>query len=143
MPGKLAGAEANDRFRADFERIRRRISKLDVEELLWRRRHRLIDRLSPFVSGLEGSLRRTALDLSTTLRMREGIAVLVHEGADSIRITLPGKTLAYPVFMRDSLAKPLSGEPFSVGEIAGLINDRGRMELAEALVAAGLLVIHQ
>ena len=142
-PVELAGAAGNDRFLADFKQLRQLLSTIDVDELLWRRKRRLLERLNPIAGGLEAKMRARDLRLSTVLQMQQGITVLTHESDDRITVTWPGKTLTYPKFMGQALSKPLSGEPFAIGDIAGLIDDRGKIELVDTLVSAGLLVVRR
>jgi ribosomal protein L16 Arg81 hydroxylase len=81
------------------------------------------------------------ISLNTTVRRRTGILFTVRERSGFIDLNFASRSISVPSFLRACLDRVLGEAPFSIGELQGLISDRGRLDLVVSFVRIGLLEI--
>lgn len=81
------------------------------------------------------------LTLENVVCARAGIIHKLTKAGKSIDVEFAGHKLTVPVFLQASLDRILSGEPFAIKELQGMITDSGRIELVKKFVQAGFLSI--
>lgn len=79
-----------------------------------------------------------SLDAATSLRPRAGLAVEVRVEADSVVLTLPGRTVMLPAFTEQAVRRLMAG-PSTPAELPGLDSDSA-LVLARRLLREGVLL---
>jgi Cupin superfamily protein len=117
-----------------LEALRARLSRRDVER---RRRHKLVRTRRPILDGQFDALRALdSLDLDTEVERRETVLAQL----DGAQLSFEGTTLEFPEHATAALEFVLSAEgPFRPADIAGSLDDDGRLALVRRLVLEGLL----
>jgi lysine-specific demethylase/histidyl-hydroxylase NO66 len=80
-----------------------------------------------------------ALDLDTSLRMRQGLRCRLRRADDSLRVRLADKTVTLPLGAESALKAVLTGDPFTPRELPGLDADE-QLDVARRLIAEGVVV---
>ncbi len=132
-----------DRFTAEFaSQLTALFADAGVEGLLTRRLINLAQNQGQSGPGrFAGMVLPGRISAQTLVRLRPGVLYTASENEEFVKIHLSGQTLSIPVFLREMLALIASGRPFAIGEAPGLLSDKGRIELIESFVRAGLLEI--
>jgi hypothetical protein len=71
---------------------------------------------------------------------RPHLVHLLHEEGDKIVILFGSTQISLPSFTREAVEHALSGEPFAVSELAGGLDEAGKIVLARRLVKEGMLM---
>ena len=94
-------------------------------------------------AGALGQLAEVAglgtIGLGTVVARRPDLLFLVAEQADQIDIQLAQTTIQLPMNVKSALTQLLSGRPIVVSDIAGPLDDAGKIVLAKRLVKEGVL----
>jgi ribosomal protein L16 Arg81 hydroxylase len=81
-----------------------------------------------------------ALSVTDNVGPRQGIIYQMHPGEDSIRLNFGGRSIVFPGFFAESLDFALKTPRYSIGDIAGDIEEEEKIVFIERLIQEGLIV---
>lgn len=143
IPHGYTSNEDKKLFKEEFRQLcQQLIQHLDVDALLERKDKQFIE-----AKGTEDSnrfqdwLNINQINLNTVLSRRKTIAFSTEKDAENIYIKFYNKRLVFPKFLAISLTTIISSDSFTVKDIGGLINDKGKLDLAIKFVKEGFLRI--
>jgi hypothetical protein len=80
------------------------------------------------------------LSLTDNVGPRRGIMYQMHPGDDSVRLNFGGRSIVFPGFFGESLNFALKTQRYTIGEIAGELEDEEKVVFVERLIQEGLVV---
>jgi hypothetical protein len=137
------GGDRGEGFAADAKSlIINHIQNINFDEFIDRIRGHFVEGRPPDPRGrLRDLLASGALGLDSRLTKNGSVSPVLAAGGKQVEIRFSGKTLQFPLFLKEALEVMLRDAVFAVRDIRGFISDAGRVELARTLVREGLLEI--
>ncbi len=80
------------------------------------------------------------ISADSRLVARPHLVYLLHEEGDKLVILFGSTQITLPSFTREAVAFALSGQPFSVSDLPGALDEAGKIVLARRLIKEGMLV---
>ncbi|BAZ11066.1 putative cupin 4 family protein [Calothrix sp. NIES-4071] len=143
IPHGFTNDEDKKLFNEEFRQLcQELVDNLDVDALLARKDKQFIE-----AKGTEDGnrfqdwLNINQINLNTVLSRRQTVVFSTDKDAENIYINFYNKRLVFPKFMAISLTTIISSDSFVVKDIGGLINDKGKLDLATKFVQEGFLKI--
>jgi Cupin superfamily protein len=123
-----------------LERLRERLSPEDVAR---RRRERFVRSRRPLRHGQLRALRALdALELDTEVERRVTAIADVGRADGTVALSFEGKTVVFPAHAADAVADVVGAvDPFRPRDLAGDLDDEGRLVLVRRLVREGFLLV--
>jgi len=120
--------------------VRRRLDKLDPAAIAAAAGRRFWASRPAILTGqLEQLLSLDELDDRSVLRRRPGSVCRVTVDGERLVALLGDRELAMPARLERPLRLVLAGDPFAVGDLAGDLDEAGRLVLVRRLLREGLL----
>jgi bifunctional lysine-specific demethylase and histidyl-hydroxylase NO66 len=149
MKGALQACEDEPAFRRGVENgdgdglTERLAAELDPELVERRRRRRFVESRRPIrEDGLSQLRALERLDAVTLVERRETVIADLDASADGVTLAFEGREMRFPSHAASEVqACFASEEPFRVGDLAGELDDDGRLVLVRRLVREGFLRI--
>lgn len=125
-----------ERLRALAEQV----EALDEKEVAERTSRRFWSQRRPLLEGqLSQLLNLDEAADDTVLRRRPGTVARLHVDGDEATLALGDRQLVFPARVAPAVSRVLERDELTIGELADLLNERGRAVLARRLVREGLL----
>jgi len=143
VPTRFESAEHNNAFAAEFlGRLQRLVAEVPPSALIERRLGTLVAKQA---KGWQGRLTDLLLidevTLDTVVCVRSEIITAVERHGSAFHLVFAGNSVVIPGFLRPCLDRILSGKPFSIRELEGLLTDEGRIGFVRPFLSSGLLTI--
>ncbi|MBW4509599.1 MAG: cupin domain-containing protein [Scytonematopsis contorta HA4267-MV1] len=145
IPHGFSDDDGKKLFKDEFRKLcQSLIDNLDVDALLQKKHDKFrIDQRSEDENRFTDWLQINQINLNTILSPRKSITFTTEKdnNNNNIYIKFYDKVLKFPFFLAPSLSTILSSDNFMVKEIAGLINNEGKIKLATTFIQEGFLKI--
>lgn len=145
VPNGITAENYQTQFKQEFLNLAKSlIDNLDLDKILERKFDQYIDsKRSEDQNRFKDSIQINKLNLNSVLSKRENILYKIERDDENVYVKFYGKKLEFPRFTEFSINTLLQPQSFAVKDIAGLVTEEGKIDLATKFVQEGFLTIEQ